>query len=41
MTISEGSGMHADSIAISSTTPPYPPAEMTVMMAPAMPAVSV
>src|ERR1041385_4757262 len=32
MMISEGNGMHADSIAISSTTTPYPIAEMVATM---------
>ena len=30
MMISDGSGMHADSMAISSITPAYPDAEMTL-----------
>jgi len=31
MMTSDGSGMHADSMAISNITPPYPPVEMTQM----------
>src|SRR5512142_1604473 len=34
MMISDGSGMHADSIAIRTTMPRYPPPEITAMMKP-------